>query len=208
MNNTKVYSNGKEIKFTYNDSVITLTDKFGFGVYNITVKYIGNDTYSEVFKSFNLTVYGINATSTIKVNSTKEGDIELTIVNGTEIVEITADDLTLNVTYKDGNNTVVIPIASKVINNNTLIITLENGNFTSATLNIKYNNATTNVTLNRVYNIKVEAINNVVEYQSGKLTYKITDLDTNEALSNKTVNLEYKITTGAISISGISGSIK
>ena len=206
VNNTKVYSNGKEIKFTYNDSVITLTDKFGFGVYNITVKYIGNDTYSEVFKSFNLTVYGINATSTIKVNSTKEGDIELTIVNGTEIVEITADDLTLNVTYKDGNNTVVIPIASKVINNNTLIITLENGNFTSATLNIKYNNATTNVTLNRVYNIKVEAINNVVEYQSGKLTYKITDLDTNEALSNKTVNLEYKITTGAISISGISGS--
>ena len=206
VNNTKVYSNGKEIKFTYNDSVITLTDKFGFGVYNITVKYIGNDTYSEVVKSFNLTVYGINATSTIKVNSTKEGDIELTIVNGTEIVEITADDLTLNVTYKDGNNTVVIPIASKVINNNTLIITLENGNFTSATLNIKYNNATTNVTLNRVYNIKVEAINNVVEYQSGKLTYKITDLDTNEALSNKTVNLEYKITTGAISISGISGS--
>ena len=207
VNNTKVYSNGKEIKFTYNDSVITLTDKFGFGVYNITVKYIGNDTYSEVFKSFNLTVYGINATSTIKVNSTKEGDIELTIVNGTEIVEITADDLTLNVTYKDGNNTVVIPIASKVINNNTLIITLENGNFTSATLNIKYNNATTNVTLNRVYNIKVEAINNVVEYQSGKLTYKITDLDTNEALANKTINLEYRITTGTISsISGISGS--
>ncbi|WP_405306047.1 hypothetical protein [Methanobrevibacter sp.] len=206
VNNTKVYSNGKEIKFTCNDSVITLTDKFGFGVYNITVKYLGTDTYSEVSKSFNLTVYGINATSTIKVNSTKEGDIKLTIVNGTEIVEITADELTLNLTYKDGNNTVEIPIASKVINNNTLIITLENGNFTTATLNIRYNNATTNVTLNRVYNIKVEAINNVVEYQSGKLTYKITDIDTNEGLANKTVNLEYKITAGSISISGISGS--
>lgn len=206
VNNTKVYSNGKEIKFSCNDSVITLTDKFGFGVYNITVKYLGNDTYSEVSKSFNLTVYGINATSTIKVNSTKEGDIKLTIVNGTEIVEITADDLILNVTYKDGNETKVIPIASKVINNNTLIITLENGNFTSAILNINYKNATTNVTLNRVYNIKVEAINNVVEYQSGKLTYKITDMDTNEALANKTINLEYRITAGSISISGISGS--
>jgi hypothetical protein len=63
-----------------------------------------------------------------------------------------------------------------------------------------------NVTVDRKYNVKVEAINNIVEYQSGKLIYKITDIDTNEAYANQTVDLEYRIVTGAISISGVSGS--
>ena len=206
VNNTKIYKDGKEVKFAYNNSVAILSDTFTFGVYNITVKYLGTDTYSEVAKSFILAVYGINTTSKKDMNSTLKGEIKLNIVNGAETVNITADDLTLNLTYKNGNDTITIPIKSKVIKNGTLIFTVENGNFTSSILNIKYNNTEVNVTIDRKYNIKVEAINNVVEYQSGKLTYKIIDIDTNEGIANKTVNLEYKITTSSISISGVSGS--
>ena len=204
--NIQVLKDGKALNITVNGTVVTINDVLTFGAYNLTIKYLGTATYIESIKTVILSVYGINTTSTTKINSTKEGNIPLTIINGNETVEINATELNLTVTYKDGNVTKTINATPKEIRNGTLIFTLKDGNFTSAILNIKYKDVEANVTLNRVYNIKVEAINNIVEYQSGKLTYKITDLDTNEALSNKTVNLEYKITTGAISISGISGS--
>ncbi|MDO5811011.1 MAG: hypothetical protein Q4Q37_07940, partial [Methanobrevibacter sp.] len=35
--NIKIFNNGKEVKFTCNNSVITITDKFTFGSYNLTV---------------------------------------------------------------------------------------------------------------------------------------------------------------------------
>ena len=205
--NIQVLKDGKALNITVNGTVVTINDALKFGAYNLTIKYLGTATYIESTKAVVLNVYGINATSKTAVNSTLKGEIKLDIVNGTEIVNITADDLTLNLTYKNGNDTIIIPITSKEIKNGTLYFTLANGNFTSAVLNIKYNNKTeVNVTVDRKYNIKVEAINNVVEYQSGKFVYKIIDLDTNEGLANKTIQLEYRITTGAISISGISGS--
>ena len=205
--NIQVLKDGKALNITVNGTVVTINDVLTFGAYNLTIKYLGTATYIESIKTVILSVYGINTTSTTKINSTKEGNIPLTIINGNETVEINATELNLTVTYKDGNVTKTINATPKEIRNGTLIFTLKDGNFTSAILNIKYKDVEANVTLNRVYNIKVEAINNIVEYQSGKLTYKITDLDTNEALANKTINLEYRITTGTISsISGISGS--
>lgn len=194
VNNTKVYSNGKEIKFTYNDSSIILNDTFKFGVYNITVKYLGTQTYSEVAKSFILTVYGINATSSVDVNSTKKGqkDIQINIVKGNETVEFTKDELNITVTTKDGNDTKVIPVNWTLENGNITFI-LDNINFTTATLNIKYNQTEFNVTLNRIYNVNIEVINLENEYLDGNFTFRLVDVDDNNApVKGKKVSLMLK----------------
>lgn len=191
VNNTKIYKDGKEIKFAYNNSVATLSDTFTFGVYNITVKYLGTDTYSEVAKSFILTVYGINATSSVNVNSTKKGQekINITIVNGNETVNFTKDDLKLNVTIKNGNDTEVINIVSWNLTNGTITFELENANFTTATLNIKYNDTEFNVTLNRIYNAKIEVLNDINEFKDGDFTFKLVDVDDNTTISGKKITM-------------------
>ena len=188
--NIKILSNGKEVKFTVNNSVITLTENLTYGIYDLTINYLGTDTYANYTKIMALTVYGINATSSINVNSTKKGEVNITIINGNNTVNITADDLILNITYKNGNDTIVINITNCKIENGTLYFTLENGNFTTATLNIKYNNTECNVTLNRIYNAKIEINNLENEYMTGNYTFKLIDIDTNEPLANKTVNFE------------------
>ena len=204
--NIQVLHNGKALNITINGTTVTINDVFKAGLYNLTIKYLGTATYIESNKTVVLTVYGINATSKTSINSTLKGEIKLEVINGNGTVNITAADLKLNLTYKNGNDTISIEVTPIEIRNGTLYFKIANGNFTSAILNIKYNNTEVNVTVDRKYNIKIEAINNIVEYQSGKLIFKITDIDTNEAYANQTVDLEYRIVTGAISISGVSGS--
>ena len=79
---------GKALNITVNGTVVTINDVLTFGAYNLTIKYLGTATYIESIKTVILSVYGINTTSTTKINSTKEGNIPLTIINGNETVEI------------------------------------------------------------------------------------------------------------------------
>ena len=190
--NIKVLNNGKNVNFTCNNSVVTLTEKLNYGSYNLTVQYIGSETYATAEKIIALTVYGINATSPVNVNSTKKGEVKINIVNGNGNITISKDDLTLNVTYKDGNDTKVIAITDYKVENGTLYFTLENGNFTAATLNIKYNNTEANVTLNRIYNVKIIPINVANDYQDGNFTFQLVDADTGDILSNRTVSVSMK----------------
>ncbi|MEE3489588.1 MAG: hypothetical protein VZR10_01840, partial [Methanobrevibacter sp.] len=125
--NIKILNNGKEVKFTCNNSVVTLTDKYNFGVYNLTVQYIGSESIATSEKIIALTVYGINATKTTTINSTKKGEIKINIINGTVPIDITKNDLNLTVTYKDGNVTKNITITEFEYTNGTLTFTLENG---------------------------------------------------------------------------------
>lgn len=188
--NIKILNNGKEVKFTCNNSVVTLTDKYNFGVYNLTVQYIGTESIATSEKIIALTVYGINATKTTTINSTKKGEIKINIINGTVPIDITKNDLNLTVTYKDGNVTKNITITEFEYTNGTLTFTLENGNFTTATLTIKYNQTEVNVTLNRIYNIEIVPVTVTNDYQDGNFTFKLVDID-DEALvlSKKTVSI-------------------
>ncbi|MBQ8018706.1 MAG: hypothetical protein IJ258_11515 [Methanobrevibacter sp.] len=189
--NIKILNNGKEVKFTCNNSVITITDKFTYGIYDLTINYLGTDTYANSTKIMALTVYGINATTSTNINSTKKGEVKVDVINGNTTININKDDLKLNVTYKNGNDTIVIKINEDYkLENGTLYFTLENGNFTTATLTIEYGNTTFNVTLNRIYNAKIEAICLENEYLTGNFTFKLIDIDTNEPIANKTVSFE------------------
>jgi len=187
--NIKIFNNGKEVKYTCNNSVITITDKFTFGSYNLTVNYIGTDTYADSTKVIALAVYGINATTSTNVNSTKKGEVKVDIINGTDKVNITKEDLNVTVTYKDGNATKNITATIDKYENGTLYFTLEKGNFTTATLTVKYNNTEVNVTLNRIYNAKIEIINGTNEYKTGNFTFRLVDVDDGSNITGKTIKL-------------------
>jgi hypothetical protein len=188
--NIQVLKDGKALNITVNNSVIIINDELKAGIYNLTVKYAGTNTYLASNKTIVVTVYGINATSPINVNSTKKGEVKISIINGNETINITKGDLTLNVTYINGNDTVVIPVTEYDIENGTLTFTLENGNFTSAILNIKYKNTEANVTLNRIYNVNIIPIGASADFQDGNFTFKVVDKDNpDEVLTNKTVSI-------------------
>lgn len=210
--NLKLLNGNKELNIDYNNSIITIKDKLALGVYNLTIKYIGNDTFSEVSKNIILKVYGINVNSTsITVNSTKKGEININnITNGKETFNYTASDLSITVTYKDGNETKTIEVKEWKLINNTLFFELENGNFTTATLTLKYNNTSVvNITLNRKYNVRVDVINNEAEYQAGNFSFKIVDIDApSEILSNRTIVLHFSIKTSIMQFEGSSVNVQ
>lgn len=199
--NIKIFNGQTELNITLNNSVITIHNKLTYGNYNLTIKFIGNDTYSDALKVIVLKIYGINMnTTTTTINSTKKGEIIInSIGDGVNNYTFTVNDLNITVSYLDGNVTKNITVTNiELIENKTIKFILENGDFKQATLTIAYRNSTATVTLNRVYNTKVEIINNEAEYQSGNFTYKLIDIDSNEAISNKTVKLTYSVSSQSI----------
>ena len=187
--NIQVLKDGKALTIEVNNSVVTIKDALKFGAYNLTVKYLGTDKYIASNKTVILNVYGINATKTANINSTKKGNVNVTVIVGNETKDINIGDLTLNVTYKNGNDTVVVKIVDPSYANGTLSFTLENGNFTTATLNIKYNNTETNVTLNRIFNAKIEVLTDTNQYKTGNFTFRLVDLDDGSNITGKSVKL-------------------
>jgi hypothetical protein len=190
--NIKVFNGAKALNIDVNNSVITIKDALTFGVYNLTIKYLGEDTYLASNKTIALTVYGINTTASANINSTKKGEIKVGINNGTDLINITKDQLNLTVTYKVGNDTFNITVTEYDINNGTLTFTLENGNFTTATLTIKYLNATKEVKLNRIYNAIFKPVNLYADYQDGNFTFLVIDADDGNPLVNKSVTIAGK----------------
>jgi len=197
---TKTGANNK-----FNDSTgnLTLTG-LKKGVYNITITYKGNNVYDTSKNYILINVRGAidiktNGTS-INVNSSKKGEIKIiNITNGVDSYPFTKENIQLNVTYKDGNETKTITLKGNDfdLNNGTISFELENGNFTTATATITFTNGTVNgtanVTLNRIYNVKIEVINNVNEYQDGNFTFKLVDVDDPETpVEGKKVSLMIK----------------
>lgn len=187
--NIQVLNNGTALNIEVNNSVITIKDGLKTGKYNLTIKYLGDTTFIQSVKNISLSVYGINATTSTNINSTLKGNITISVIAGDELLNITPSDLNITASYKDGNNTVNITVTVVKIENGTLYFTLGDGNFTTATLTIKYNNTEANVTLNRIYNVNIIPVTVSADYQDGNFTFKLIDVDTNEVLSNKTVSV-------------------
>ena len=183
-------------KFNETTGNLTLTG-LKKGVHNITVTYKGNDVNNTSNGNVIINVRGtieINpATTSVNVNSTKIVEIKINnITNGVDTFDFNTSNINITVSYKDGHTTKNITYNGLTIENNTIKITLENGNFTTATLTITYNETTTkNVTLNRIYNVKIIALNTENEYKDGNFTFKLVDVDDGEKpLANQTVSLD------------------
>ncbi|WP_458405083.1 hypothetical protein [Methanobrevibacter sp.] len=189
--NIQVLKDGKALTIEINNvtSIVTIKDALKAGVYNLTIKYLGEDTFLASSTNITLTVYGINATASANINSTKKGEVKVELISGNETVPMNVSEIGINVTYKNGNNTVVIPVTLDKYDNGTLYFTLENGNFTSAILTITYGNTEKNVTLNRIYNAKIEVVKGENEYKTGNFTFKLIDVDDNSPLAGKEITL-------------------
>ena len=197
----KVTEGTKDLKFTYVNETLTITDSLARGKHAIAIKYIGNNTINEASKNITVNVYG-NLTievnpSKLDINSTKKGKVQVNITNGINNTAFTADDITLKVTTKVGNDTTVINVKSFDVVNGTISFELEKADFTSANMTITYKNTTSKtITLNRIYNIKIEVLVNKNQYQNGAFEFKLVDLDDNAvSLEGKTLSL---YTTGNI----------
>lgn len=190
---TKTGANNKFNETTGNLTLIGL----GKGVYNLTVTFKGNDINSTSFAKILIYVRGaaeINTNGTsVNVNSSKKGEIQIiNITNGVDTLDFT-DKLNITASYKDGNDTKVIEVKWELVNGTIIRFNLTNGNFTTATLTINYTDGNTsafkNITLNRIYNAKIEVLNDINEFKDGDFTFKLVDVDDNTTISGKKITM-------------------
>ena len=133
-----------------------------------------------------------NLTS-VKVNSTGKIELKLNLTNQTS-GDISSDDLNITLNYSNSTK----EINTFKIENDILIVNVSDVDFKSARLLIKYNNTLkANLTLNRIYNVRLDVINNEAEFQSGNFTYKVVDIDAESIpIINKTLTLKFGIKNG------------
>ena len=183
--NLTITENNKNISFGYVDSQIVIKDKLSLGKHNLLITYLGNNNYTNSSKNIILTVTGdyiIQAPDTVNVNSTKLVEIPINVTNGVDIKVLTPEDLKITLVYKNGNVTKELNITAFTIENNKIVFAYALGrDITTCNLTVTY---TANesvkpkkITLNRIYNVKIEEINTKNQFLNGNMTFKLTDLD-------------------------------
>jgi hypothetical protein len=147
--------------------------------------------------------YKISTPDSVNVNSTKKVIIPIKLTDSVDVYDILKDNLTLILSYKDGNDTINKTVTAFELANGNITFNYDL-NVTSSTLTINYLNEnrtlTKNTTLKYVINAKIIPVNLEAEYASDKFTFKLVDIDTNETLANK--KLSYTIITGNINTGG------
>ena len=212
-----VTESNKALKFNYANSSIILSD-MAAGKHNIVITYLGNGNYTNSSTKMTLSVIGdkIIDASTVKVNSTKKAVVPIKLTDRVNEFDINKNNLTLILSYKDGNDTKTVNIDDFEFINKKLYFDY-NLDLSTCNLIINYkdgnNTISKNVTVNRIYNIKINVLSNETEYSVGNFTFQILDIDDNLApLANKSITLSgnknstqlYWMTTsssGSISIS-------
>ncbi|WP_458402783.1 Ig-like domain-containing protein [Methanobrevibacter sp.] len=193
--NLTVSEGNTSLKFSYNNSQLTITDTLAVGNHSLIIKYLGNDLYNSSSKNIILSIFGnntIQSPNSVDINSTEKGVIPLNITDGVHTKEVTGD-FSATISYKEGNNTTTVPLAVAYENGNLTFGYTLPSNITSATLALVYTEGeekiSKNITLNRIFNAKIEVVNGVNEYQDGNFTFKFTDVDTNAPLAGKSISL-------------------
>lgn len=201
-----VTENNKEVKFNYNNSKINLTSLLPAGNHSLVINYLGNANYTKSSTSIILSVVGektLNVTTPINVNSTKKVVIPVKLTDSVKTYDIVKDNMTLILSYKNGNDTINKTVSGFEFNNGTIEF-IYDINATTCDLTIQYiddnKTLTKKVVLNRKDNAKIIPINLKAEYASGKFTFKLVDEDSNQTLANK--KLSYTIITGNINTGG------
>lgn len=206
--NLSVTENNKTVKFTYTNSSLKFTDKFAVGNHSLIINYLGNPNYNKSSTKIILSIVGNNYTmqapASVDVNSKRIIEIPLNITNGVDIRNVNENDFTATLSYKEGNDTTTINITKMILDykNGKLALNYPLADdITTSTIALVYtgegDKLSKNITLNRIFNVKVDVIINETEYKSGAFEFKLTDVDAG-AIVNKTVELKYNIKAGSI----------
>ena len=194
--NFEVYNGQDQMTFTYENSQLIITDTLTAGKYNLMISYIGDETtFSSSSKNITLNVLKITIDSpnSTNINSTNIVKIPLNVTNGIEVLNITKNDLSIQITYKDGNETKTKEISAFDYQNGILSFNFDNKTVTSGSIILKYLNETSKtITFKRVVNAKFELLTKEIEYKNGKVIVRLIDLDDpNNILANKKINLYF-----------------
>ena len=204
--NLSVTENNKTVKFTYADSNLKFSDKFAVGNHSLIINYLGNANYNKSSTNIILSIVGNNYTmqtpTSVDVNSTAIIEIPLNITNGVDIRNVNENNFKATLNYKGGNDTVTRNITSLDYKNGKLALNYPLADdITTSTIALVYtgegDKLSKNITLNRIFNVKVDVINNETEYKSGAFEFRLTDID-GGSIVNKTVELKYNIKAGSI----------
>ncbi|MDO5832224.1 MAG: hypothetical protein Q4Q14_05225 [Methanobrevibacter sp.] len=196
--NLTVAEGNKTLKFSYNQSQITITDTLSTGKHNLILTYLGNDVYNKSSTNIVLSVFGdfkIEAPTSVNVNQTNKAEVPVTITNGIDVKTVTASEFEVEVSYKDGNNTTKIDVSDLAYANGKLVFTPQFvENVTSYNMTITYKGSdnktlTHKGKLNKITTIKIIPLNSETDYQAGNFTFQIVDSYTNEPLANQKVSL-------------------
>lgn len=204
--NLSVTENNKTVKFTYADSKLNFTDKLAVGNHSLIINYLGNINYNKSSTNIILSIVGNNYTmqtpTSVDVNSTAKIEIPVNITNGVDIRNVNENNFKATLSYKEGNDTVTMNITPLDYKNGKLALNYPLADdITTSTIALVYtgegDKLSKNITLNRIFNVKVDVIINETEYKSGAFEFKLTDVDAG-AIVNKTVELKYNIKAGSI----------
>lgn len=202
-----VTESNKTVKFSYNNSMITINDKLSAGNHSLIIKYVGNANYTASSTKALLSVvgeYGLSAPTSVNVNSTKKAVIPIKLTDGVKVNPIDKNNLSLTLSYKKGNDTINKIIEQFEFVNGAIKFDYD-PNITSSSLIINYvdgNKTFTNKTaLNYIINARIIPLNLEAEYASGSFTFKLEDIDNStNILANK--KLSYTVLTGNINTGG------
>ena len=201
-----VTENNKTVKFDYNNSKISLSDKLSAGNHSLLISYLGNANYTKSSTKMILSVVGektLKVTTPVTVNGTKKVVIPVKLTDSVKDYEINKDKLSLVLSYKNGNDTINKTVSGFELTNGNIIF-LYDLDATTCNATIRYidgnKTLTGNAVLNRKDNAKIIPINLNAEYASGTFTFKLVDVDNNQTLGNK--KLSYTIITGSINTGG------
>lgn len=200
-----VIDNGTSVDFTYNNSIIKLTNNLNAGLHFLIIKFLGNETYNPSNTTVNVTIFA----NTIKTDKTTvnvykhDGNVTLNITvqdyNGNNVT-LKESDLKINVT--DGNTTT--PITGFTIIDGIIKFHVDNLNQTKVKIYYKEDDPSNytkplEVTLNPYVNAYLKPIDNEVEYKFGKFKFQLRDTDTDEILAGKSISVSYKGSSVTIS---------
>ena len=196
--NLTVTEGNTTLKFSYNQSKITITTNLNPGKHNLILTYLGNDVYNKSSTNIVLSVFGdfkIEAPTSVNVNQTNKAEVPVTITNGIDVKTVTASEFEVEVSYKNGNNTTKIDVSNLAYANGKLVFTPQFvENVTSYNMTITYKGSdnktlTHKGKLNKITTIKIIPLNTETDYQAGNFTFQIVDSYTNEPLANQKVSL-------------------
>ena len=196
--NLTVTEGNTTLKFSYNQSKITITTNLNPGKHNLILTYLGNDVYNKSSTNIVLSVFGdfkIEAPASVNVNQTNKAEVPVTITNGIDVKTVTASEFEVEVSYKNGNNTTKIDVSDLAYANGKLVFTPQFvENVTSYNMTITYKGSdnktlTHKGKLNKITPIKIIPLNTETDYQAGNFTFQIVDSYTNEPLANQKVSL-------------------
>ena len=196
-----VYENTTPISFNYTDNGITIQNILSTGKHSLIINYLGNATYANSSKTITIEMNNnatptkdtfdidLNNVTSVNVNSTKKGEIKFKIVGDVDFDSLTK---TVTITYKNGDKTETITPKSLNIVNGLISFEFDDLKFTNATLTMKFDNVSKNVTLKRVYNYKLNPKTTSADYEDGSFTFEVVDADDNTIIANKSISISLK----------------